>query len=512
MSAWFSTFSLWSDNGGVMSLMITKSATSDAGCRLRAGNGLVWRWVSIVLALGCGLAPLGAQSKRPSWVLECDTRIPLHERGRVVGSTRIVAGTELEVLPPGREGIGKNQIRLRYMNEVFWFPTGAALKEILAKQNPVGTAPDKQVLDLHQLQIEQQAEARKRQNPLAVPEQELPPTFTTETVAMDLPADGITEVPEGFAWDRTLIIPGKFGFLKLPFIKQTKPGICVAAASINAVTHLHPEIRLRGSELFRLYNNRNGGASFDEASLGNLQLGVQCRITRTAGIPYPDLADRIRKSIDANLPVVAADARHALLIYGYDREAKKLFVWNQWGNGKIVNGMPKGTYLLKESDLPLEFRELLFVSKVRFKPLEEFQKSLEEKVGATEDLRVHPLPGRPFGGLEFYLPYSAPQRLKACLRAGRTVMIPQGDGVLCVLPDEVKTDDALLQCRHLPSGRPAQHTLSALTKWLMPTRGEFYSAMHAAKLPQRPSASAGGNSPPAVTAPNQGSTSSGVAD
>ena len=428
-----------------------------------------------------------AQSQGQTWELECDTRIPLHDAsGRIVGSTRIRAGTVLEVLPPGKRSEGKNIILLRHRGEVFEFPTGSDRKALWDKQNPSGTPPEKQVLDLHRLRMEELESKRKAVvRPGRPAEEPLPATFTTETIAMELPEEPLVEIPEGFSWDKTVIIPGKFAYLKLPFIKQTKPGICTAAASINAVRHLHPEIQLSGSELFRLYNNRAGGASFEEASLGNLQLGVKCRIVRMAGMQRQELVRMIHKSIEENLPVIAADVRHALLIYGFNKETKKLFVWNQWGNGKIVDGMPKGTYLLQESDLCIEFTDLLFVRKVRFKPLESLQQSLEAKIGTTGDLQVHPVAGHPFGGIEHYLPYSAPQRIKAFLRAGRTVLLPQGEEVLCIFPNEVKTDTAILQCRYLPSGRLASHSLESLTRLLLPSRGEFYSVQHAEKLPAR---------------------------
>lgn len=426
------------------------------------------------------------QQQKLTWKLEYDTRIPLHDsRGSIVGSTRIAAGTVLDVLPPNKASAGKNVIPLRHMGEVFELPTGPDLQALLVKQNPSGTPPEKQVLDLHRFKIEELTAKRKTSGRPGPPIEELPPTFSTETIAMDLPADAPSEIPKNFPLDKTVIIPGKFGYLKLPFIKQTKPGICTAAASINAVRYLHPEIQLSGSELFRLYNNRPNGASFEEASLGNLQLGVKCRIVRIASMPRPELVRMIHKSIEENLPVIAADVRHALLIYGFNKETKKLFVWNQWGNGKIVDGMPKGTYLLQESDLPIEFTDLLFVSKVRFKPLESLQQALEAKVGTTEDLQVHPVAGKPFGGIQHYLPYSVPQRIKATLRAGRTILLPQGEDVLSVSPDEVKTDTVTLQCRYLPSGKTSRLSLESLTQLISLNYGEFYSVKQSEKLPAR---------------------------
>ena len=421
-----------------------------------------------------------------SWEMACDTRIPLRDpRGRIIGSTLIPVGTTVERLPSIRSSAGWEVLRLRHLGETFEVPTGPELQRVLQKQNPSGTAADKRILDVgNWLRDQRIASGNVPAGSGSMP-QELPPDFTTVTVPMEIPANEFTEIPKDMSWDKTVIIPGKFGYLKLPFIKQTKPGICVAAASINAVCHLHPEIRLKGSELFRLYNNRPNGASFEEASFGNLQLGVRCRKVLTRGMARTELVRMIQQSIEANLPVLASDARHAVLIYGFNKETQKLFVWNQWGNGKIVNGMPKGTYLLQESDLPIEFGDLLFVEKVRFNPVEPLRQALEAKVGTTEDLQVHPIAGEPFGGLRYYLPFSTPQRIKAVLRADRTILLQQGEDVLCVFPNEVKTDADMLECKLFPSRRTTRHSLQSLTQLIIANHGEFYSTKNAAKLPTR---------------------------
>ena len=60
------------------------------------------------------------------------------------------------------------------------------------------------------------------------------------------------------------------------------------------------------------------------------------------------------------------------------RPNKKIFAWNQWKNGKIVNSMPKGSYEVHESDLPIEFKDLIFVKCVRFDPPESDRKQIED--------------------------------------------------------------------------------------------------------------------------------------
>ena len=443
-------------------------------------------WTTLAIFMPALTQNMLAAPPTASWQMECDTRIPLRDpRGRIIGSTLISAGTTVERLPAIRSSAGWEVLRLRHLGETFEVPTGPELQEVLQKQNPSGTAADKRILDVGNWLRDQRIASGKAPAASDSMSQELPPNFTTVTVPMEIPANEFTEIPNDISWDKTVIIPGKFGYLKLPFIKQTKPGICVAAASINAVCHLHPEIRLKGSELFRLYNNRPNGASFEEASIGNLQLGVRCRKVLTRGMPRTELVRKIQQSIEANLPVLASDARHAVLIYGFNKETQKLFVWNQWGNGKIVNGMPKGTYLLQESDLPIEFGHLLFVEKVRFNPVEPLRQALEAKVGTAEDLQVHPVVGEPFGGLRHYLSFSTPQRIKAALRAGRTILLPQDADVLCVFPNEVKTDADMLECTFFPSRRTTRHSLQSLTQLIAANHGEFYSTKNAANLPAR---------------------------
>ena len=307
--------------------------------------------------------------------------------------------------------------------------------------------------------------------------QQSPQGFFTMAVPTAIPSATETEIPKGFTWDKTLIIPDKFAFLDLPFIKQTNGGICTAAAAINVLSYLDPELHLKQGELFKLFNDRPGGASDQEVARGIMTLGFISRLLPTHALPWRELTREVQKSLDQNLPILAADRIHMICIIGYNAQTKKIFAWNQWKNGKIVNGMPKGSYEVQESDLPIEFKQLIFVKRVRFDPPESDRKQIEAILGKTDDLEIHPFfkqyPNESFGS---YLHYAGPQRLKVALRSGRTVLILQGESLLCIKPQEVKNDTDMISGVTLPKNETWQLPLNALSEKITSgSQGVFYS-------------------------------------
>lgn len=295
--------------------------------------------------------------------------------------------------------------------------------------------------------------------------------------------DDKTAPPADFAWDRTLIIPGRFAFLRIPFILQKKPGICVAAAAVNVVRHLRPEYEITASELFHLFTDDSHGATYEELQAGMNLLGLPSDRLAPRRANLPSTLQRLKNSLDRGLPVLAADGRHMVLITGYDAATKKLFVWNQWGNGKIVNNMPKGHYELQDSDLPIEFINLVFCRKVRFEPADNVKEVLQSLAGASDDLQMHPYLESQFPS-EYFLAHAGPERLRAVLRAGRTILVPQGVSVLCVLPGPAGDKDRL-SCVTLPGGMKNLRTLASLSGEISSkSGGNFFSAKSALKLAQ----------------------------
>lgn len=440
---------------------------TSAGLALRS-LGLLLVWFSTAIA------------QTGTMRLENDVRIKLRDdKGGDIGELTISAGMDVEVL--GADEAEEGAIRFSYVGQIFSIPTGERMQEALRRLNPPETPAEECVFDVEAWKRLQKRDhlVLTKSAELARGELKWPGAGKYRAVRHwpEVPPSPFEEVPDDFAWDQTVIMPGRFAYLKLPFIKQTVPGICVAASSINVLAHLDPELDLSGRELFRICTDREAGASLNEGSFGMLQFGVGSRIVPTRALPSKKMVEQIEQSLDRNLPVLAADRRHVVLIYGYNREREKLFVWNQWGNGKIVNGMPKGTYELQYSDLPIEFQDLVFVDPVRFEPSMELDSWLQVFLGEVNDLRIHPVSGvRSQKRLAPFVKRAGPVRFKAIARAGRTALIPLPTGeLLCVPPQEIEDDSDRMSCTILPSDRQATYSLADLSMATIETHGEFYS-------------------------------------
>lgn len=403
-----------------------------------------------------------AQSAASTWQLEHE--IILSDRdaaGKIVHRKNVPAGTPVTLLR--REASdGRQELWLWYSGREIIMPTGESLQTALGLMHPGLEAGSATPFDVDAWQemrqhpvevarwIPQQSGPRKGQSGrwdergFFVVKKAVPPPQTPEFDA----------IPEDFSWDRSVAVPGKFAFLALPWIKQANPGICVAAAGINVVRYLRPEIQLSGPEFFRMLNAREGGASDRELSRASFLLGLpSSAIPANARSGRTPLVDFIKRKLEEGYPVCAADKQHMVLITGYDSSRSKLFVWNQWGNGKVINGMPKGHYELNESDLGAEFKYVMVFESVEFQPASNVAALLQQIAGPMEDLQIHPLVvGGGARQSDAYLAHAGTSRLKAVLRSGRTILCPRGATVLSIQPSSAESDDAMVECISRPSG------------------------------------------------------------
>lgn len=395
--------------------------------------------IGAVLLLGAGGVLLAGEDA--TLTLDRDVVIPLHDRnGAVLGRTVLKAGRVVK-----RVAEDDASWTISFIGETVVVPKQAST---MTPTGGSGLAADEAPAGLE---------------------------FTTINDPPKVSASPSGEFPAGFAWNETVISPTQCAFLALPFIKQTKPGICTAAAAINVVRYLSPETEISASEMFRIMTNASAGACMSEVISGLRVLGFSGREVSTRGVPWRVLVSWVKRSLDRNLPILAADVRHMVLINGYDGKRKRLFVWNQWGNGKVINGMPKGTYELAESDLPLEFESLIFVERLRYEPAKPTREFVESVLPTSEDLEVHPAfcEGSAAAGA---LSRGSIPRLKAVLRGGRMLLLPQGKTVLCVAPNALKTGNELLRGEIFPSREPTVLTVNALAAKICAAGGTFLSA------------------------------------
>lgn len=326
---------------------------------------------------------------------------------------------------------------------------------------------DKALLDKKRHLDEQLADIQEHGGTIEIP--------STSPIDTNAP-ERLDDLLKDFKWDRTEIIPERFAFLALPFIKQTNGGICTAASAVNIILYIDPSIDLKQGELFKIYNDRAGGASFDEVVRGLRMLGFSSEVYSTRTTPYTVLAGYIRKSLDANHPILVADKRHMLTIIGYNKESKTIIAWNQWKNGKMQHGMPKGAYDVKDSDLPFEFTTVFFLHHVKDIPAASQKRQIEDFVGKTNDLRIHP-PYQPRYALSpTYLQNAAEERIKASIRANRNVFILQGNRLIEIHPQKEAGD--YLSVTSFPSKEQSTMSLKDLAnKITFDNHGFFFSSI-----------------------------------
>jgi hypothetical protein len=417
-----------------------------------------------------------------SWPLEVDTVLTLPGKdGAPRGTCTLKKGTKVEFV----SGSDPRSVTLSFAGVSFEMPRGEALREALATLYPEDAAPDKRAFDVEAWHVrESMPPGEAKWLPLPPSPDDRRKVHWDPAGYFAIPDDPVcgktaeAAPPAGFAWDKSFINPGAFAFVRIPFMLQKKPGICTGAAGINAVRHLRPDHQLDAAGIFRLITDRPTSGSIEGLSNVMNQLGIVSERIRPTRSNLSSVLKRLKASFDRNTPVLAADVRHMVVLTGYNAAEKKLFVWNQWGNGKIVNGMPKGHYELAENDLPIEFNTLLFPRLLRYEPADNVKNAVVEITGEIDDLQCHPYfePDFKFRGYEERI---GPERIRGILQAGRTVLVPQGDNLLCILPGD--TDQ--VTCITLPGGARNARTLDSLAAEILATNGgNFLSAKHAEKL------------------------------
>ncbi len=409
----------------------------------------------------------------PQWALEADTVLTIPgKHGKGNGTCTLKKGAHVEL----RSAPDADPLMLSFAGVEFQMPRGESLRKALAELYPDDAVPDARTFDTDAWQ------RRQNLSPGEVRWLPLPPGPNDPrkvhwdprgyfAIPSDPPFERTEErePPPDFAWNRTFVIPGRFAFVHIPFILQKKPGICTGAAGINAVRHLRPEYQITTDEFFRLITDRPRSGSLQGLQNSLQQLGMVSEHVRPTRARLSSILQRLKSSFDRNVPVLAADSRHMVVLTGYNAETKKLFVWNQWGNGKIVNGMQKGHYELEERDLPIEFSTLIFPSRIRYEPADNVKSAIEGLAGASEDLQVHPYfePDFAFRGYEERI---GSERIRLALQAGRTVFVPQGDSLLCLLPGNLEKVTTV----NLPGGARNSRTLSSLAQEILETSGGLF--------------------------------------
>lgn len=356
------------------------------GRKFPACDRLVW-----LVVVFLSTAPARAANQ---WELEADTIVTLGgDESAARGTITLKKGTPVELLPGSTPQVAK----ISYAGLVFEMPRGEALREAFDVLYPEGTRAADTVFDVEAWQKRRSLPAEQARWLPLLPRPDDPRKKHWDpagffAVPENLPHDsgGASEPPPDFAWDRTLIIPGRFAYLNLPFILQKRGGICVGAAGINVIRYLRPEMKMTADEFFRMLTDRPNAGSYDELVVGLGNLGLPAEKIKLSRANLPAVLRRLKSSLDANIPVLISNPRHMVLVNGYDAAAKKIFLWEQWGAGKIINGMPKGHFEVPDSQLSSRYDTVVFCRMVRREPPDNVKRALEDSAGESDDLRAHP--------------------------------------------------------------------------------------------------------------------------
>jgi len=370
----------------------------------------------------------GAFATTPG-TLAVDTQIPLVMDGKTVGSMTLKAGSEVSI----------TQV----------LPTEDSVLISRGDSTPVKVSKTALTPESLKNAINVEAAPTPTPAPTSTPTPTPAPTpivAATTPTPTPIPSPSIaTNSLIGFHYDRTVIIPGEFIFLKIPFEEQLEDGICTAAASLNAIKFIDPSIPLSQRELFTLFTRRSAGASPEEIAGGLKNIGFQSEILFLSKISQTETQKRILASLEEKCPVIAFTSGHCITVIGYDKKQNNLLTWDQHQDKSMINkdnptGLPPGM----EAYGTGHFVAFLLVKKIPelISPWEEGV--IEKAIGSSKSLQRHTLTSsdQQAERLEFYLQHALPALIKT-LTTGRTLIIPIKGGYLEIPTQEITASTSI---------------------------------------------------------------------
>ena len=284
-------------------------------------------------------------------------------------------------------------------------------------------------------------------------------------------------LPPDFHYDKTLIIPGQFAFLAVPFIKQLPRGICTAAATVNVLSYIDPDLNMDQEEIFQLFNDQRSGATSSQMLGGLENLGFEYEFIPSGSLKAKDLVAKIQASLDAGRPVIITQPRHALTMIGYDNSEKALIAWDQRGR---VPGhpdfLPKGGFLIPYAGASKQIMDVFFVRKAFEKPSREEEERILAMLPEVADIQRHTLVNSNEGREKDsgFARHALPQTIKSLARRNRTLLIFNGKtGIIQVTPVE---EEGGYSCIYLPEKQHEKRTSHTISREILDEGGTFFSA------------------------------------
>ena len=287
-------------------------------------------------------------------------------------------------------------------------------------------------------------------------------------------ADGL---PEGFRYEKTVIVPGMFVFLVLPYKKQLLKGVCAAGSVLNVLQYMDPTINLTQDEMFGIYNNQLEGATAPQMVGGMNNLGFDGGILATRGAPVSAVVAEVQKSLEANRPIIATGEHHAVTLVGFNKTAKTIIVWDQRAyGGNHASGMPAGMYEVKEDAFCGKFTHIIVARRAATKPAKDKEAFFRSVNGHNGGFVTHTLVNSDSRKetMEKFAGHAIPTLMKVAMRRGETVLIPVGDKeLISIAPQSAETFSYTI----LPGGKQEKCRIDFVTKTVLDAGGTFYGVL-----------------------------------
>ena len=256
---------------------------------------------------------------------------------------------------------------------------------------------------------------------------------TAQGLAAFLPED---------ARPKTVIRPGEFVFLALPFTQQGRGGICAGASLLNIVDFLGLPFQLSQYEFLQLFGAGRSGATISPMDQGLKNIGYEFVPLLLEEKPKRKDARKIERRcmdiLDSGQPLSACIPRHALTLVGYNMKTEFFCAGDQARTerdpraSEVVPNLPGGIYEIPMGQLGFELDGIGHVTKCEtpFDGPREKEQVLEIVGGpAGVDLKRHKIwaPDRVRGrDMEGFYRDALLVPINGLMRKGRSAIIPTG--------------------------------------------------------------------------------------
>lgn len=281
--------------------------------------------------------------------------------------------------------------------------------------------------------------------------------------------------PSNFDYKTTLVEPGKYAYLALPFLDQDKGGICTAAASLNVAKYLDPEIDIKQREVFALFNSGRSGATMQQVVSGLETLGFDAEMIPTSRADRKETLARVQASLDEGRPIIASIPGHALTIIGYCKATRTIIAWDQRMNSKGRPAyLPDGGFETTESSLCERFDCLILVRKSWTEAAAAERAEINALRPCNGELRRHQIVNANQKNESFprYLSHAAAPKIKSVINSGRKALVVTGKNRLVEISGE---NAGKWKVTSWPDGKTSEENTGFLARVLAGADGIFYS-------------------------------------